>query len=68
MHPLISHNTYRFDRQEHRKRLGNLVIQPRCLYLLNEDVVCFASNGNLFSYGFASDTDGNSGAREKDVA
>jgi hypothetical protein len=26
MHPLISHNTYRSDRQERRKRLGNLVI------------------------------------------
>ena len=57
MHPLITHNTHRLDRQQRRKRLADVPVQPGLLDLFDENVVGLARNADLLARNLAKDAD-----------
>src|SRR5208283_126131 len=63
--PLIAHHANRHHRQEHSKRLPDLLIQPSLLDLAHDDVITLAQQvGAFFSY-FAQNANRQSRSRER---
>jgi len=61
----VAHDTHRFHREEHGKRLGDLLIQPGRTDFFYIDIVCFLKNLYLFTRDRSQDADSKSRTWER---